>query len=138
MTVLSIASRHYGTYTRRGGLTTVLRIKLTEVLYVPWIRHRFSILRSQVDTSRAADLGHSEGTLPAGGELLSTLSSEHPPEHQIFHLELSAMHELLLVVFECLVVSCIFDSILLYSLINEVNIFTPELVLHGFVVCLDT
>jgi hypothetical protein len=37
MTVPSTASRHYNTYTRREGLTTVLRIKLTEVLYIPWI-----------------------------------------------------------------------------------------------------
>jgi hypothetical protein len=52
-----------------------------DVLYVPWIRQWFSILRSQVDTSKAADLGHSKGALPAGGELVSTLLSEHPPEH---------------------------------------------------------
>jgi hypothetical protein len=47
-----------------------------------------------------ADLGHSEGALPAGGELVSILSSEHPPEHQIIDLELSATDELLLVAFE--------------------------------------
>jgi hypothetical protein len=35
MTVLSTASRHFGTDTRKGGLTTVLRIKLMDVLYVP-------------------------------------------------------------------------------------------------------
>jgi hypothetical protein len=38
MTILSTASGHYGTYTRRGGLTAVLRIKLTDVLYVLWIK----------------------------------------------------------------------------------------------------
>jgi hypothetical protein len=91
-----------------------------------------------VDISRAADLGHSEGTLPAGGELVSTLSSEHLPEHQIFHLELFATHELLLVAFECLAVPCIFYSRLSSSLIDEVDIFTPELVLCFFVICLDT
>jgi hypothetical protein len=64
---------HYGTYTARGGLTVVLRIKLTEVLYVSWIRQWFSILRSKTDTSRAADLGHSKWALLAGGELVSTL-----------------------------------------------------------------
>jgi hypothetical protein len=116
----------------------VLRIKLTEVLYVPWISQWFSILRSQVDTSRATDLGHSEGALPVGGELVSTLSSEHPLEHQILHLELSATHEPLLVAFECLAVPCIFYSRLPSSLIDEVDIFTPELVPHGFVICLDT
>jgi hypothetical protein len=85
MTIPSTASRHYGTYTRRGGLAVVLRTKLMEVLYVPWIRQWFSILHSQTDTTRVADLGHSEGALPAGGELVSTLSSGHPPDNQIFH-----------------------------------------------------
>jgi hypothetical protein len=138
MTVPSTASRHYGTYTRRGGLTAVLRIKLTDVLYVPWIRRWFSILLSQADTSRAADLGHQEGGVPAGGELVNTLSSEHLPEHQIIHLELFAMHEPLLITFEYLAVPCIFYSRLLSSLIDEVNIFTLELVLCGFITCLDT
>jgi hypothetical protein len=67
------------------------------VLCVSWIRQWFSILRSQADTSRAAELSHSKGALPAGGELVSTLLSEHPSEHQIVHLELSATHEPLLV-----------------------------------------
>jgi hypothetical protein len=133
-TVPSAASRHYGTYTRRGSLADLLRIKLTEVLYVPWVVKRFSIVRSQVGTSRTAYLGHVEGALPAGGELVSSFSSEH----QIIHLELSAAHKPLLVVFECLVVPCIFNSRLSSSFINEVKILTSELVLCGFVVCLDT
>jgi hypothetical protein len=81
MTIPSTTSRHYGTYTGRGSLATILRIKLMKVLYVPWIRQWFSIFRSQVDTSRVVDLGHLKGALPAEGELVSTLSSEHPPEH---------------------------------------------------------
>jgi hypothetical protein len=131
-------SKHYGTYIGRGGLTAVLRIKLTDVLYVSWIRQWFSILHSQADTSSVADLGHSEGAIPARGELVSTLLSEHPPEHHIFHLKLSATHKPLLVAFECLAVPCIFDSRLSSSLIDEVDIFTPELVLRGFVICLET
>jgi hypothetical protein len=138
MTVPNTASRHYGTYTRRGGLTAVLRIKLMEVLYVPWIRQWLSILCSQADTSRVADLGHSEGALPTGGELVITLLSEHPSEHQIIYLELSATHEPLLVAFECLTGPCIFNSRLPSSFIDEVDIFASELVLRGFVICLDT
>jgi hypothetical protein len=83
-------------------------------------------------------LGHSKGALLAGGELVSTLSSELPPDHQIFYLDLSTTHKPRLVAFECLVVPCIFDSRLASSLIDEVDIFTPELVQRGFVVCLDT
>jgi hypothetical protein len=52
-----------------------------EVLYVPKIWQWFSILRSQVDISRAVDLGYLKGALPAGGELVGTLPSEHPLEH---------------------------------------------------------
>jgi hypothetical protein len=135
--VLSAASRHYDTYTRSCSLATVLRIKLTKVLYVPWVMQWFSILRSQADTSRAAYLGHAEGALPAEGELVSSFSSEHPTEHQIVHLELSAAYEPLLVVFECMAVPCIYNSRLPSSFIDEVDILTSELVLRGFVVCLD-
>jgi hypothetical protein len=126
MNVLSTASRHYGTYTRKGGLAAVLRIKIMEVLYIPWIRQWFFDLHSQADTSRAANLRHSEGALPAGGELVSIISSEHLQEHQIVHQELSAMRKPCLVVFERLAVPCIFDSRLPSSLINEIDIFTPE------------
>jgi hypothetical protein len=96
---------------------------------------QFSILHSQAETSRAAYLGHMEGALSAGGEFVSSFSSEHPSEHQIVHLELSATHELLLVAFEFLVVLYIFNSRLPSSFIDEVNILTPELVLRGFIIC---
>jgi hypothetical protein len=98
----------------------------------------FSILRSQADTSRAAYLGHAEGALQVGRELVSSFSSEHLSEHQIVHLELSAAHKSLLVAFECLAVLCIFNSRLSSSFIDEVDILGPVLVLLGFVVCLDT
>jgi hypothetical protein len=39
---------------------------------------------------------------------------------------------------ERLIVLCISKSCLPSSLIDEVDIITPELVLRGFVVCLDT
>jgi hypothetical protein len=85
-----------------------------------------------------AYFGHAEGVLLAGGELVNSFLSERPPECQIVHLELSAARELLLVVFECLVVPCIFNSRLPSSFIDEVDFLTPELVLRGFVICLDT
>jgi hypothetical protein len=47
------------------------------------------------------------------------------------------MYEPLLVAFECLAVPCIFNSRLSSSFINEVDIFASELVMRGFVVCLD-
>jgi hypothetical protein len=54
--------------------------------------------------------------------------------HQIVHLELSATHELLMIMFECLAVPCILNSRLSSSLINEVDILMLELVLCGFIV----
>jgi hypothetical protein len=44
-------------YRGMSSLATALRIKLTEVLYVPRAWHWFSLLRCQVDTSRSAHLG---------------------------------------------------------------------------------
>jgi hypothetical protein len=84
-----------------------------------------------VDTSRASDLGYTEGSLPAEGEFVSTLSCEHPLEHQIIHLELSATHEPFMIAPEHLMVPCILHSKLPPSLFNEVDIFMPELVLRS-------
>jgi hypothetical protein len=86
----------------------------------------------------AVDLCHLKRTLPAGVELICAFTGEYTPEHQIIHLELSTMHEPLLIMPERLMVLCILESCLPSSLINEVNINTPELVLRGFIVCLDT
>jgi hypothetical protein len=57
---------------------------------------------------------------------------------QIIHLELSAMHELLLVALECLAVPCIFNHKLPSSFTDKVDIFVLEMVLRGFIVCLNT
>jgi hypothetical protein len=52
-------------------------------------------------------------------------------------LELSAPHEPLMIASERLTVPYIFNSRLSYSLIDEVEVITPELVLRGFIVYLD-
>jgi hypothetical protein len=125
-------------YRGMSSLATALRIKLTEVLYVPRAWHWFSLLRSQADTSRSAHLSYPEGTFPAGGKFVHVLPVKHPPEDQIIHLELSASHKPLVVVPERLPVACIFNSRLPSLLIDQVDIPTPKLILCGFVVCLDT
>jgi hypothetical protein len=76
--------------------------------------------------------------LPSRGKFVHALPTMHPPEDQIIHLELPASHEPLVVVPELLPVACIFNSSLPSSLIEQVDILTPELVLCGFVICLDT
>jgi hypothetical protein len=48
------------------------------------------------------------------------------------------MHKPLVVALEPLVVLCILESCLPSSFINKVDIITSELVLRGFVVCLNT
>jgi hypothetical protein len=80
-----------------SSLATALRIKLSEVLYVPWPWHWFSLLRSQVDTSRLAHLGYPEGTFPAREKFIHAHPIKHPPKDQIIHLELSTSHEPLVV-----------------------------------------
>jgi hypothetical protein len=111
-----------------------------EGLYVPRIWDWCSILRSQTDAdaSRAANMCHMEGTLAAGGELVCTFTGEYASEDQVIHLELPATHELLVIALEHLKVLCILDSCLPSLLVDEVDIITPELVLCGFVICLDT
>jgi hypothetical protein len=121
-----------------SNLATALSTKLTEVLYVPWVRHWFSLLRSQADTSQSAHLCYPEGTFSAGGKFVYVLLIKHPPEDKIIHLELSASHEPLMVAPEHLSIACIFNSRLSPLLIDQVDIITSELVLRGFIVCLDT
>jgi hypothetical protein len=48
------------------------------------------------------------------------------------------MHELLMIAPERLAVPCILDNRLSSSLVDEVDVITSELVLHDFIVCLDT
>jgi hypothetical protein len=69
------------TYTGRSSLTIALRVKLMEVHYVPKIWQWFSIICSQVDASKVADMSYLEGALPAGGELVRTHPSKHALEH---------------------------------------------------------
>jgi hypothetical protein len=97
-------------YTGKSGLTTALRVKLTEVLYVPRIRQWCLILRIKADTFGVVDLCHSKGTLPAGGELIHSFRSKNVLDHRIAHHELSTMHEPLVIVSERLTVPCILES----------------------------
>jgi hypothetical protein len=48
------------------------------------------------------------------------------------------MPEQLMIAPESVALQCILDSCLRSLLVNEVDVITPELVLRGFVVCLDT
>jgi hypothetical protein len=115
-----------------------LSIKLTEVLYVSWVWHWFSLLCSQADASRSAHLRYPNGTFSTGGKFLHALPVKHPSEDKIIHLELSALHEPLMVVPERLPVACSFNSRLPSLLVDQVDIITLELLLHGFILCLDT
>jgi hypothetical protein len=58
-------------------------------------------------------------------------------EQQIIHPELPAMHKLLMIALKRLVIPCILESCLPSSFINKVDIITPELVLHDFVIFLN-
>jgi hypothetical protein len=101
-----------------SSLSTALSIKLTEVLYVLWPWHWFSLLCSQANASKPAHLGYPEGIFPAGGKLIHALPVKHLLEDQIIHLELSAPHEPLMVAPEHLLVAYIFNNRLPSSLID--------------------
>jgi hypothetical protein len=63
-----------------SSLTAALRIKLTDVLYVPWVWHWLFLLRSQANISWSAHLGYPEGTFPTGGKFFHALPVKHTPE----------------------------------------------------------
>jgi hypothetical protein len=74
------------TYIGMSGPATELGIKLMDVLYVPRVRQWFSILRSEADVSRAADLGHPEGTLLSYLIWQAKPSTHHMyAQDQLFH-----------------------------------------------------
>jgi hypothetical protein len=78
-----------------------------------------------------------KGPSQQGGEFVGALLAKDLPEHQIIHLELSAAHEPFMVAPKSLLVPCIFNNRLPSLFINQVDILTSELVLRGFVICLD-
>jgi hypothetical protein len=84
------------------------------------------------------NLCHPKRTLPAGGEHVCAFTGKYAPKHQIIYLELSTLHKLLVIAPERLVVPCILESCLPSLFVDEIDIITPEPVLHDFVVCLDT
>jgi hypothetical protein len=122
-------------YTGKNGLAAALRMKLMKVLYVPWIWHWCSILLSQADTSGVANLCHPKRTLPLGGELVQAFMEKYTLEHQIVHLELPTMHKPLMVA-PCGTVH--FRELLVIFFHQQGQHPKLELVLHGFVVCLNT
>jgi hypothetical protein len=99
-------------YIGRNGRAAALRIKLTEVFYVPWIWQWCSILLCQANVSRMANLSHLEMTLPAGGggELVQAFTGKYAPKHQIVHLEVPTLFKPLVVAPKRLAVPFISES----------------------------
>ena len=64
-------------------------------------------------------------------------SAQDPSEDEVASPELPTVHEPLVIALERLVVACILDCCSPSSLVNEVDIVTPLLLLHGFVKSLD-
>jgi hypothetical protein len=79
-----------------------------------------------------------ENNPPSGGELICTFTGKYASEHQIIHLELPTMHKPLVIEPEHLMVPCISESCLTSSFVDKVDIITLELLLCGFVICLNT
>jgi hypothetical protein len=129
-------------YIGMSSPATVLRIKLTDVLYVPRVRQWFSILRppprGHHGCIQGGSLGSPERDPPNRGrvcwhppERTPAGAQDHPPRALYYartaddntRAHGGTLH------FYCRLPS---------SLVNEVDIFTLELVLHGFIICLDT
>ena len=114
-----------------------LGVKLTQMLYVPWVGQRHSIFCGEANASGPAYLCNPEGPLPAGGKFVEPCSAQDPSEDEVASPELPTMHEPLMIAPERLVVACISDCCSPPSLVNEVHVVAPQLFLHGFVKGLD-
>ena len=64
-----------------------LRVELTEVFNVPWVGQRCAVLRSQAEASRPANLVYPKGSLPAGGEFVTSFAVEHASEYEVADLK---------------------------------------------------
>ena len=56
-----------------------LSVKLTQMLYVPWVGQRHSIFCGKANASGPAYFCNLEGTLPAGGEFVEPCSVQDLP-----------------------------------------------------------
>jgi hypothetical protein len=92
----------------------------------------------QADASRATNLHDPKRTLSPRRELMQAFLGKYASEHQIVHLELPIMHKSLVIAPERLAVPCISESYLSSCFIDQVNIIKSELILHSFVIHLDT
>jgi hypothetical protein len=53
--------------------------KLTEMLYIPGVGKRYSVICGEADTPGAAYFCHLEGSFPARRELVEPFSVQNPP-----------------------------------------------------------
>jgi len=107
------------------------------MLYVPRVGQRYSVFCGEANTSGPAYLCNLERPLPAGGEFVEPRSVQDPSEDEVASPELPTVHEPLMIAPERLVVACISDCCSPPSLVNEVHVVAPQLLLHGFVKGLD-
>jgi hypothetical protein len=106
----------------RGGLATTLRIKLMEVFYVPRVQQFFSNLHTRQTHLRRQTWVTQKGPSQLGESLLApSRVSTHQRTRSFIQ---SSMLRL-------------FNTRLPSSFINKVGIFRLELVMHGFIICLD-
>jgi hypothetical protein len=53
--------------------------KLTEMLYIPGVGERYSVIYGEADAPGATYFCHLEGSFPAGGELVEPFSVQNSP-----------------------------------------------------------
>jgi hypothetical protein len=62
-----------------GPANLFLREKLTEMLYIPRVGERYSVICGKANASGAAYFCHLKGSFPAGGELVEPFSVQNSP-----------------------------------------------------------
>ena len=86
-----------------------LGVKLTQMLYIPWVGQRHSIFCGEANAPGPAYLCNLEGPFLAGGKFVEPCPAQDPSEDEVASLELAIVHEPLMIAPERLVVACISD-----------------------------
>ena len=74
-----------------------LSVKLTQMLYVPWVGQWHPIFCGKANASGPAYFCNLEGTLPAGGEFVEPCSVQDPPQDEVASPELPTVHKPLMI-----------------------------------------
>ena len=92
------AARQFYLITKEKFISLLcLSVKLTQMLYIPWVGQRHPIFHGKANASGLAYFFNPEGPLPAGGEFVEPCSVQDPSQDEVASPELPTVHESLMI-----------------------------------------